>query len=69
MPTQFDYEIKQLVSIIRDANVRDGVYAIATQEIIRSGATVRPALLALLSDSEAMVRNRAKELLKIVPTD
>jgi hypothetical protein len=64
MPPEIsDDQIAQFVALIRNANVRDDHYARAAESIIMAGDAVRPMLIALLTDPENLVRNRASELL------
>jgi len=63
-----DDQILRLVAVIRNANVRDERYVQAEQSIVDLGLpAVQAALLALLSDPERLVRDRAAELLKRLP--
>jgi hypothetical protein len=58
-----DDQIAQFVALIRNSNVRDDQYAKAADAIIMAGDSVRPMLIALLTDPEKLVRDRATELL------
>jgi hypothetical protein len=64
MPANPEHTFPHFVALIRDANVRDGAYARASQAIVDAGETVRPVLTTLLFDPEKLVRDRAAELLR-----
>jgi len=64
-----DEQIMRLVAVIRKANVRDEIYSHAERSILEFGSSVRSVLVTLLSDADRVVRERAAELLKKLPSN